>query len=141
MLSLQHEQVTPSVLVKQALELYESSLIAYAASIFNGDELAIEDATGGIVDVDDQHAARASTFKPIVIGAIKLNHFADARSAGAPSAMLGFAGMKAPEVSIDHALALCESGEKDSMFAFELFVGEGRTKVPVVSFDQLDGFL
>lgn len=43
MSSLQHEQVTPSVLVKQALELYESNLIAYAASIFNGDEQRARD--------------------------------------------------------------------------------------------------
>ena len=43
MSSPEHEQVTPSVLVKQALELYESSLIAYATSIFNGDEQRARD--------------------------------------------------------------------------------------------------
>jgi len=34
----QHESLTPTRLVRQALDLYESSLIAYACSIFNGDE-------------------------------------------------------------------------------------------------------
>lgn len=34
----QHESLTPTLLVRQALDLYESSLIAYACSIFNGDE-------------------------------------------------------------------------------------------------------
>ena len=43
MSSPQHEPLTPSVLVKQALELYESSLIAYAASIFSGDEQRARD--------------------------------------------------------------------------------------------------
>ena len=36
-MSGQHENSEASVLVKQALDLYESSLIAYAASILNGD--------------------------------------------------------------------------------------------------------
>lgn len=34
----QLESPTPTMLVRQALELYESSLIAYASSILNGDE-------------------------------------------------------------------------------------------------------
>ena len=34
----QHESLTPTLLVRQAMDLYESSLIAYACSIFNGDE-------------------------------------------------------------------------------------------------------
>jgi RNA polymerase sigma factor (sigma-70 family) len=34
----QHQSPTPTMLVRQALDLYESSLIAYASSIFNGDE-------------------------------------------------------------------------------------------------------
>jgi RNA polymerase sigma-70 factor (ECF subfamily) len=34
----QHESPTPTLLVRQALELYESSLIAYATSILSGDE-------------------------------------------------------------------------------------------------------
>ena len=34
----QHESPTPTTLVRQALDLYESSLIAYATSLFNGDE-------------------------------------------------------------------------------------------------------
>ena len=34
----QQESPTPTLLVRQALDLYESSLIAYACSIFNGDE-------------------------------------------------------------------------------------------------------
>ena len=34
----EHEPLTPSLLVRQALDLHESSLIAYACSIFNGDE-------------------------------------------------------------------------------------------------------
>ena len=36
-MSGQHENNEATVLVKQALDLYESSLIAYAASILNGD--------------------------------------------------------------------------------------------------------
>lgn len=34
----QRESLTPTMLVRQALDLHESSLIAYACSIFNGDE-------------------------------------------------------------------------------------------------------
>lgn len=37
-MSGQHDQNEAAVLVKQALDLYESSLIAYAASILSGDE-------------------------------------------------------------------------------------------------------
>jgi RNA polymerase sigma factor (sigma-70 family) len=37
-MAFQHEPVSPSVLVNQALDLYESSLIAYATSILGGDE-------------------------------------------------------------------------------------------------------
>ena len=34
----QHEPLTPTSLVRQAMDLYESSLIAYATSLLNGDE-------------------------------------------------------------------------------------------------------
>jgi RNA polymerase sigma-70 factor (ECF subfamily) len=39
----QPESPTPTALVRQALDLYESSLIAYATSIFNGDESRARD--------------------------------------------------------------------------------------------------
>lgn len=40
--------------------------------VFNRDKLAMKNAAGGVVDVDDQDAARAATFEPVVIGAVEL---------------------------------------------------------------------
>ena len=37
-MAFQHEPASPAVLVRQAMDLYESSLIAYATSILGGDE-------------------------------------------------------------------------------------------------------
>ena len=45
--------------------------------VFHRNKFSIENSAGGIVDKKKQHAARASSLEPVVIGAVKLNQYTD----------------------------------------------------------------
>ena len=105
-------------------------------SILDMNELAVEDAAGGVVDVDDQDAAWSSSLKPIMIGAIELLQHAHAGPALAPGSVFRFGLLGLPDSVPDHSTTQSGDGNVDSMQLLELFIGKGRAEVFIFGLDQ-----
>ena len=98
-------------------------------SVLDGHELAVEDAAGRIVDVDEQDAAGTSSLEPVVVRTVELDEHAHAAPPLPPCPMLAAAMVRFPKLGQDHQLTHGLGPELDAVVLAELFLGKGRAEV------------
>jgi hypothetical protein len=105
--------------------------------VFRPDKLGLEDAAGGIIHIEQQHAARASPFQPVMLRAVQLDQHAQAAAALPPGPLFLPTGFRFPDPRPDHVLAQAKGGELKAVDLFQLLPGQCRAEVAVAGLDQL----
>lgn len=73
--------------------------------VFNVHKLGVKNPAGGVINIDDEHAARPASFEPVMVRPVELDQHAYAVAALAPRPVANPGAMCFPEPCLDHALA------------------------------------
>src|SRR5438876_834564 len=105
-------------------------------------EAQLHGAAGGVVDVDQQRAARATILEPGVLAAIELDELAEAGPAlPRRIAPAGALGPRDPQAGGTHPAAQRLDGQDEGVLLGELLVGERGPEVGVALADEGQGAL
>src|SRR5947208_3306771 len=105
-------------------------------------EAGLHEAAGGVVDVDQQRAARATVLEPGVLAAIDLDELAEAGpTLPRRIAPAGALGPRDPQAGGTHPAAQRLDGQDEGVLLGELLVGERGPEVGVALADEGQGAL
>jgi hypothetical protein len=85
-------------------------------SRFAADESQFHERARGVVDVDQQRAARSTIFEPVVVAAVDLNELTEAFSARTRwLRTLAALGPRLPDAGVDEPFAQCLEPDRNSV--------------------------